>query len=56
MYFTIETASGGYRARCYGANHELVWLTEVYRSKASAHQAINLIKSGAAHAQVIDRS
>lgn len=56
MYFTIESASGGYRAHAYGANHELVWWTEVYLSKSSAQNAINMLKSGAYNAPVYDRS
>lgn len=56
MYFTIESASGGYRAHAYGANHQLVFWTEVYTTKASAQNAINIMKSGAATAPVYDRS
>lgn len=56
MYFTIETASGGYRARAFGANGELVWWTEVYSSTAGAQSAIALMKSQAAGAPVYDRT
>jgi len=56
LYFTIVSASGGYRAHAYGANHELVWWTEVYAAKASAQNAINMLKAGAATAPVYDRS
>lgn len=56
MYFTIETASGGYRARAYGANHELVWWTEVYVNKSGAQYAIGLMKTYAADAPVYDRT
>lgn len=56
MYFTIEKASGGFRAHIYGANHELVFWTEVYVSKTGARNAINMVKSGAASAAVYDRA
>ncbi|MDP8943298.1 MAG: DUF1508 domain-containing protein [Actinomycetota bacterium] len=52
MYFKIVPASGGYRAHIYGANHELVWWTEVYRSRASAQNAINMVKRGAGGAPI----
>lgn len=50
MYFKIVSASGGYRAHIYGANHELVWWTEVYVSRQSAQNAINMVKGGASGA------
>jgi uncharacterized protein YegP (UPF0339 family) len=53
-YFTIEPASGGYQAKFYGANDELVWLTEIYVRKAGAQNAINLIKAEAASAPTRD--
>lgn len=56
LYFTIVTASGGYRSHVYGANHELVWWTEVYKQKASAMNAINMLKRGAPGAPVYDRT
>jgi uncharacterized protein YegP (UPF0339 family) len=56
MYFTIESASGGYRARAYGANHELVWWTEVYTYKSGAENAIRLMKAEAASAPTYDRT
>jgi uncharacterized protein YegP (UPF0339 family) len=52
MYFKIVTASGGYRAHIYGANHELVWWTEVYVNRAGAENAINMVRRGAAGAPV----
>jgi uncharacterized protein YegP (UPF0339 family) len=55
MYFTIARASGGYRAHAYGANHELVWWTEVYVSKAGAQNAIALMQRYAGTAPVYDR-
>ena len=54
MYFTIEAASGGYRARLYGANNQLVWWTEVYTTKAGAQNAIEVAK-GSFSAPVYDR-
>jgi uncharacterized protein YegP (UPF0339 family) len=42
MYFTIKLDHDGYRARLFGANHELVWWTEGYDDKASALHAIEL--------------
>jgi uncharacterized protein YegP (UPF0339 family) len=56
MYFTIVPAQGGYRGHVYGANHELVWWTEVYVHKAGAMNAINLLRNGASGAPVYDRS
>jgi uncharacterized protein YegP (UPF0339 family) len=55
-YFVIDPARGGYQAKFYGANDELVWLTEVYISKAGAKNAIRLIKKEAATAPVYDRA
>ena len=50
MYFKIVAASGGYRGHVYGANHELVWWTEVYVSRSGAENAINMLKQGASGA------
>lgn len=55
MYFTIENASGGYRARLFGGNNELVWMTEVYVSKAGAQNAIRIAQSSY-NAPVYDRT
>lgn len=55
-YFTIEPASGGYRARFFGANNELVWLTEVYVRKAGAQAAIAFARAHAPSAPVYDRT
>jgi uncharacterized protein YegP (UPF0339 family) len=55
MYFVTEPRSGGYRALAYGANHELVWWTEVYRTRAGAHNAIDMLKQGAYSAPIYDR-
>jgi uncharacterized protein YegP (UPF0339 family) len=56
MYFTIETASGGYRARAYGDNYEQMMISEVYTTKQSAQHAINVIKTQAGTARVDDRT
>jgi len=56
MYFTIERASGGYRAHIYGGNNELVFWTEVYTTKASARNAISMVQNGARSAPVYDRA
>ena len=55
-YFTIEPASGGYRAHFYGANDRLVWWTQVYSEKQTAQQAINFAKANAQAAPTYDRS
>jgi uncharacterized protein YegP (UPF0339 family) len=51
-YFTIASASGGWRARFYGGNGELMWWTEVYTSKQSAQNAIAVVKANAATAPI----
>jgi uncharacterized protein YegP (UPF0339 family) len=56
MYFTIERASGGYRARIYGGNHEQMFLSEVYTTKQAALNAINVVKANASTAPVQDRT
>jgi uncharacterized protein YegP (UPF0339 family) len=56
MYFTIEWASGGYRVRIYGGNHEQMFLSEVYPYKSTALHAINVVKAGALTAPVYDRT
>lgn len=56
MYFTIEWASGGYRVRIYGRNHEQMFLSEVYSSKSGAWNAISVVQAGAASAPVYDRT
>ena len=56
MFFTITTASGGYRARAYGDNGEQMMISEVYTAKQSAQHAISVIKAQAASAPVYDRT
>lgn len=54
MYFEIVPASGGYRARIRGGNHEIMFTSEVYTTKASAQNAINVVKAGAAVGSISD--
>ena len=56
MFFTITTASGGYRARAYGDNGEELMISQVYTRKASAQHAIDIIKTQAVTAPVHDRT
>jgi len=56
MYFTITAASGGFRARAYGDNYEQMMISEVYTTKQSAQNAINVIKAQAATAAVYDQT
>lgn len=56
MYLTIENASGGYRARIYGGNHEQMFISEVYVTKQSALHAIGVVQANAATAPVYDRT
>jgi uncharacterized protein YegP (UPF0339 family) len=53
--FSIDRASGGYRAH-YWSGGRLVWWTEVYERKAGAQNAIDSIKQNAATAPVVDRA
>jgi uncharacterized protein YegP (UPF0339 family) len=55
VWFAIVDRSGGYRALCKSeGNNELIWWTEVYKSKASAQHAIDLMQANAASAKVYD--
>jgi uncharacterized protein YegP (UPF0339 family) len=56
VYFTLDRASGGFRAHAYGGNNELVWWTEVYTTKAAARNAIAMLENGALRAPVYDRT
>lgn len=56
MYFEIVAASGGYRAHIKGGNNELVFWTEVYTTKQSALNAINMVYNGANSAVYYDRT
>lgn len=54
MYFEIVSASGGYRARIRGGNHEIMFTTEVYSTKASARHACEVVKNNALLATIYD--
>lgn len=56
MYFEIVAASGGYRARIRGGNHEIMFISEVYTSKWAAQNAIGVVQQGARLAPVYDRT
>lgn len=56
MYFEIVRASGGYRAHITDQNHELIFWTEVYTTKASAKHACELVQAGARTAPIYDRT
>lgn len=56
MYFTIETASGGYRTRIYGDNHEQMFISEVYTTKQSAKHAAEVVKVEASTAKIKDNT
>jgi uncharacterized protein YegP (UPF0339 family) len=54
MYFEIVSASGGYRARIRGGNNEIMFVTEVYTTKASARHACEVVKANAFAAPIYD--
>jgi uncharacterized protein YegP (UPF0339 family) len=54
MYFEIVSASGGYRARIRGGNHEIIFVTEVYTTKQSARHACEVVKNNAFSAPIYD--
>lgn len=54
MYFEIVSASGGYRARIRGGNHEIMFVSEVYTTKASARHACKVVKNEALFATIPD--
>lgn len=56
MYFAIVPASGGYRVRVRGGNHETMMFSEVYTTKSAAIHAINVVKQYAASAVVYDQT
>ncbi len=51
-YFRIESAVGGWQAKFYGGNDELVWITEIHPDYRDAHAAIQFAKNYAAIAPV----
>jgi uncharacterized protein YegP (UPF0339 family) len=54
MYFEIVKTNAGWHARIKGANHEIVFATQVYTSRQTAINACNLVKAGAASAKIYD--
>lgn len=54
MYFEIVSASGGYRARIRGGNNEIMFVTEVYTTKASARHACEVVKNNAYSATIYE--
>lgn len=54
MYFEIVSASGGYRARIRGGNNEIMFVTEVYTTKASARHACEVVKANAFSAAIYE--
>lgn len=52
----ITRTNAGYRARLYGGNHELVFITETYVNKAGAQHAISIAKANAASAPIYDQT
>jgi hypothetical protein len=51
-YFRIEPARGGWQAKFYGGNDELVWITEIHPDRRNALAAIQFAKNYAAIAPV----
>ena len=56
MYFEIVPTSDGYVARIRGGNHEVIFVSEVYKTKASAKSAIALVANAAPTASLRDRT
>lgn len=55
MYFQVLRArGGGYFARIKGENHETMFSSEVYRTKASAIHACQVVQENAATAEIYD--
>lgn len=52
MYFQVVKTAAGYHARIRGANHEIVFSTQVYSARASAVNAITMVKTGASAAPI----
>jgi uncharacterized protein YegP (UPF0339 family) len=55
MYFEIVKTRAGYHARIRGNNHEIVLSSQVYGARASAVNAITMVKAGAATAPTYER-
>lgn len=56
MKFTIERSGTQYFVRLKGNNNEIIANTERYTTKASAQNAINVIKREAASATTTDNT
>jgi uncharacterized protein YegP (UPF0339 family) len=54
VYFQIVAASGGYRAYIKAANHEILFWSEVYTTKANARHAVELVRDNAGGAPLDD--
>jgi uncharacterized protein YegP (UPF0339 family) len=54
MYFQLVKTSAGWHARIKGANHEIVFSTQVYSSKASALNACTMVQGGASSAKIYE--
>jgi uncharacterized protein YegP (UPF0339 family) len=55
MYFEILAASGGgYFARIRGGNNEIMFVTEVHTTKASARHACEVVQANAATATIYE--
>jgi uncharacterized protein YegP (UPF0339 family) len=55
-YFTIRKDRGGYRARLYASNGELIWWTEGYVNKSSAQNAIKIAQQTSSTTPIRDRT
>lgn len=54
MYFELVKTSAGWHARIKGGNHEIVFSTQVYTSKAGALNACQMVQNGAATASIYE--
>ena len=56
LYFEIVRASGGYRWRVKGGNHEIMASSEVYTTKDAAKRSVSVVKTNASTAKVYDET
>jgi len=56
MYFEIVRASGGYRWRIKGGNHEIMASSEVYTTKDAAKRSVAVVKTNASTATIHDEA
>ncbi len=56
MYFQIvkNTRTGRWHARIRGANHEIVFSTQTYGSRATALNACTMVQGGASSAPIYE--